>query len=524
MKRRQFIASVAVGSLASALATQQSLAGADELARAEDFDPSELGIAALQRQLGNGLTSAALITAYLARISRFDHSGPRYQSVLAINPDALTIARTLDDERRAGKPRGPLHGIPLLIKDNIATSDRMPTTAGSLALEKAFHRVDAALVAKLRSAGAIILGKTNLSEWANFRSTYSSSGWSAVGGQTGNAYDPARNPSGSSSGSATAAALSFCAAAIGTETDGSILSPSAVNGLVGFKPSIGAVSGVGIVPLSPRQDVAGPMARSVEDARLLASVMYETSRHSANIGDVGSRKVRVGMVPASESMRAEVVGLYRSAAEIWRASGADIVDAPLPKGLQEAGEAEFTALLFEFRDALDRYLKNLSPAQTTARSLAELIQFNRQHADRELREFGQEIFELAIDKGPLSEPAYLDSVRTLRRLVEVEGLELMFRDLSVDVLVAPGSGPAGFIDPILGDRPDLGGSSLGSAAAVAGYPSLTLPMGLVRGMPVGMTVVARRHDEDRLLDIAERFERTGRLRVPPRPSSITRHI
>jgi Asp-tRNA(Asn)/Glu-tRNA(Gln) amidotransferase A subunit family amidase len=267
MRRRDLLGMAGAGALGAAIAWQQALASAEDRARADDFDPAERSIAELQAALAGPLSSAALVSAYLARIARLDAAGPAYRSVLAVNPDALAAARVLDAERRAGKLRGPLHGIPILIKDNIATRDPLPTTAGSLALARAFHGVDAPLVARPRAAGAVILGKTNLSEWANFRSTRSNSGWSAVGGQTGNAYDVARNPSGSSSGSGTAAALSLCAAAVGTETDGSILSPAAVNGLVGFKPSLGVVSGAGIVPLSPRQDVAGPMARSVADAR-----------------------------------------------------------------------------------------------------------------------------------------------------------------------------------------------------------------------------------------------------------------
>lgn len=511
MKRRHFLVSATAGSFVAALAANEAFTRAEDRSRAGDIDPTELDIATLQARLAGGLTSAALVTAYLQRIARLDQSGPRYRSVLALNPDALTIARALDEERRHRGPRGPLHGIPVLIKDNIATADRMATTAGSLALANAFHSLDAPLVARLRAAGAIILGKTNLSEWANFRSTFSSSGWSAVGGQTGNAYDVTRDPSGSSSGSATAAARSLCAAAIGTETDGSILSPSAVNGLVGFKPSTGVISGARIVPLSPRQDVAGPMTRTVADARVLANAMYDATRR----GSAPSERFRVGLVPDSGGMRGDVTALYRRAADVWRAAGATVVDAPLARGFREAGQPEFTALLFEFKDSLDRYLGSLAPEHTEARSLAELIEFNRRNADRELRLFGQEIFEMAVVKGPLTDPAYLDALQQLKRLVETEGLEVMFRDLQVDVLVAPGSGPAGLIDPLLGDRPDLGGSPLGSAAAIAGYPSMTLPMGVVQGMPVGMTLVARRFDEDRLLDIASRFEQTGKLRVPP---------
>lgn len=517
MRRRGFLRLAGAGTLGAAIAWQQALAGVDDRARAGDFDPTERGIADLQALLGGGsLTSAALVTAYLARIARLDAAGPTYRSVLALNPDVLAAARALDAERRAGKLRGPLHGIPILIKDNIATRDPLPTTAGSLALARAFHRSDAALVARLRAAGAVILGKTNLSEWANFRSTRSNSGWSAVGGQTGNAYDVARNPSGSSSGSGTAAALSFCAAAVGTETDGSILSPAAVNGLVGFKPSLGVVSGAGVVPLSPRQDVAGPMARSVADARALAEAMYDPARPRIGAVTAATRALRIGVVPEPGNLRAEVAVRYRAARDTWRDLGAEVVDAPLPPTLAQAGDPEFIALLYEFKAALDAYLGGLAPGMTDASSLTALIDFNRRNADREMPLFGQEILEMAAEKGPLTDQAYLDAVAALSRLVETEGLEPLFRDLRLDALVAPGAGPAALIDPLLGDRRESNGPPLGSAAAIAGYPSITLPMGLAKGMPVGMTVVAPRHAEDALLDIAARFERESGFRTPPK--------
>lgn len=518
MKRRVFL-NASVLSVAGAIALQFERANADERARAADFDLTELDIAALQARMAKGGSSAALVTAYLARIARLDRQGPNFRSVIAVNPAALDAARQLDAERRGGQLRGPLHGIPILLKDNIASLDPLPTTAGSLALANAFHKVDAPLVARLRKAGAIVLGKANLSEWANFRSTHSSSGWSAVGGQTGNAYDPARSPSGSSSGSATATALSFCAAAIGTETDGSILSPAAMAGLVGFKPSLGAVSSAGIVPLSPRQDVAGPMTRNVADALAIASVIYERPRRREALDtaiDNTAEQPRIGIAPPPDSMRAATKSLYLEAIEVWRRSGAVVIDAPLPRAFREVGASEFTALLYEFKAAIDEYLGALTPQQTAARSLAELIEFNRRNADRELARFGQEIFEMAAAKGPLTDQPYLDAVAELARRVDVEGLETMFRNLRIDVLVAPGAGPAGLTDPILGDRNDTGGAGLGSAAAIAGYPSLTLPIGVVKDLPMGMTLVAPRHAEDRLLRIAAQFERTQSLRVPPK--------
>jgi amidase len=506
MDRRRFLITTS-----AALALLQDRAHSEERQRAGDFDPTEQGLRTLQGRMSQGLASTTLVLAYLDRIARLDASGPAFRAVIALNPRALDAARALDAERRRGKLRGPLHGIPILIKDNIATGDPLPTTAGSLALARAFHAVDAPLVARLRAAGAIVLGKTNLSEWANFRSTFSSSGWSAVGGQTGNAYDPARNPSGSSSGSATATALSLCAAAIGTETDGSILSPSAVNGLVGLKPTLGAVDGRGIVPLSPRQDVAGPMTRSVEDAAILFEVLRARPSTTRTAGDTP----RIGYIPPGDGIRGEVAARYTDAIDVWRRTGVDLIETALPKGFREAGQHEFTALLYEFKDSLDRYLDALDPGMSEARSLAQLIAFNRRHPDRELARFGQETFEMAQSKGPLTDPAYLEAVATLRRLVETEGLMPLFRDRKLDAVIAPGAGPANLIDPLLGDRGGLGASVIGSAAAIAGYPSLTLPIGLVKGLPVGMTVVAQRDADDRLLQLAGRFEREGRLRVPP---------
>jgi amidase len=508
MDRRLFLFTAS-----AALALSQDRATADERHRAADFDPTEQGLRALQAQLSGGLAATTLVLSYLERIRRLDQAGPTFRSVIAVNPQALDAARALDAERRSGRSRGPLHGIPVLIKDNIETRDPLPTTAGSLALMQAFHGSDAPLVARLRAAGAIVLGKTNLSEWANFRSTFSSSGWSAVGGQTGNAYDPARNPSGSSSGSATATALSFCAAAIGTETDGSILSPAALNGLVGLKPTLGAVDGRGIVPLSPRQDVAGPMARSVEDATILMDVL----RTRPPTRTAGSGKPRVGFTPPAEGTRSEIAAQYTEALAVWRRTGAEMVEVTLPRGFREAGAQEFTALLYEFKASLDAYLAALAPGQTEARSLAALIEFNRRNADRELARFGQEILEMAEAKGPLTDAAYREAIDALRRLVETEGLEPLFRDRGLDVVVAPGAGPANLIDPLLGDRGGLGASVIGSAAAIAGYPSLTLPIGLAKGLPLGMTLVAPRDADDRLLQLAALFEREGRLRVPPTP-------
>ena len=515
MRRRQFMGRLVSLGVAAAIAHNFEHAQANTFKLVTDVDPTELGIAALRDLYAKGFSTEAVVAGYLARIGSHDS---RYRSVIAVNPDAITIARSLDVERRAGRVRGPLHGVPILLKDNIESIDPMPTTAGSLALSKARHAQDARLVARLRAAGAIVLGKTNLSEWANFRSTRSMSGWSSVGGQTGNAYDPLRNPSGSSSGSAVAAAASFCAVAIGTETDGSILSPAALNGIVGFKPTQTRVSGAGVVPLSPRQDVAGPMARTVLDAAMVAAAMYEDVLDIDPLSDLPVnplRGYRIGVWPAASSLRPEVAQRYALAQDILRKTGAELVELTIPQGLQQYGAAEFTALLYEFKDAINRYLANLSSEQSAVRSLGELMEFNRRYAVKAMPHFGQEIFEQAFDCGPLDDPKYLDAVRLLQTSVDIEGLQQLFTQYQLQTIIAPGSGPAELIDHVWGNRRDTGGSALGSAAAVAGYPSITLPLGLLRDLPLGLTMVAPRNADAALLTCAAAFEREGQLRKPP---------
>lgn len=523
MNRRKFIGALGAWPLGAAVAdVLLEHASAAERARARDFDPAEQSIAALQRAMsGGGLTAAALTAAYVGRIARLDRAGPELRSVLALSPVALRVARTLDAERRRGHVRGPLHGIPVLIKDNIETRDPLPTTAGSRALRGSFHDVDAPLVARLRAAGAIVLGKSNLSEWANFRSTHSTSGWSAVGGQTRNAYAPDRSPSGSSAGSAVAAAASFCAAAIGSETNGSILAPASLNGLVGLKPAPGLVSGEGIVPISPRQDVAGPLARTVADAALLATVIAERplgyGRHDPDLDTFRLRGVRIGALPVPSSAHPEVAALYAGAREVFAREGATVVDLAAPAVLDELEGAELESLLTEFKDAIDRYLARLDAVRVPTRSLADLIAFNRREAATELALFGQELFELAEARGPLTGARYLESLDKLRRGADTDGLAVLLGQQDVEVLLAPGNGPAERIDTVWGDRSDGGGwPSIANAAAIAGYPSLTVPAGLVRGLPVGIVLVGAREREGLLLQIAGAFERAGNARTPPR--------
>ena len=512
MDRREFLLATGVAVAAPLLA------GASRGA----YDPTERSIAELGLAMQRGIVSAeSLVQSYLARIARFDASGPAFRSVLAINPAALEQARALDRERQAGKTRGVLHGIPILIKDNIETADPVPTTAGSLALRHSTHSTDAPLVARLRAAGAVILGKTNLSEWANFRSSRSTSGWSGVGGQTGNAYAIERNPSGSSSGSAVAAALSFCAAAIGTETDGSILSPSSYNGLVGLKPTVGAVSGRGIVPLSPRQDTAGPMARSAADAAVLMSAIGEQPlRFGESIASLEAfrlRGLRIGVVEPSRAAHPATLRCFEEARRTFEREGAVLVPVQEPAALRSLDEAEITALLYEFKDSLNRYMSGLDPAKVPSRSLRDLIAFNLANEAAEMPDFRQELFEQAEACGPLTDQKYLQALATLQKGADVEGLRAMLTTPSVDLLFAAGNAPTEIRDPLRGDRGGEGTwPAIASAAAIAGYPSITVPAGSVRGLPIGIVLVADRFKEGSLLQTAHAFERAAGARVPPR--------
>jgi amidase len=513
MDRRDFIASAGALSLAAALGELSMAAG-------RNFDPVEQSMAALQSAMSTGaVTSEALTGLYLERIARFDHQGPEYRSVLALNPDAIAMARSLDEERKARKLRGPLHGIPIILKDNIETSDPIATSAGSYALARSM-RGDAPLAANLRAAGAVILAKSNLSEWANFRSTRSCSGWSGLGGQTRNAYARDRNPSGSSAGSGVAAALSFCAGAVGTETNGSILSPSSVNGLVGFKPTVGVVNGKGVVPITPRQDTAGPMCRTVGDAALLANTIAQRSiafgAHGNDIEAFRLRGVRIGVMPLPKAAHPGIAGLYANARDVFEKDGANAIDMKVPAVFDELDEPSLDALLYEFKPAINDYLATLDPSQVPCRTLGDLITFNQAHAGEELVIFGQEIFQMAQAKGPLTDAPYQKALATLQRAADVEGLATLFGTQGVEILMAPSAGPADLIDPVWGDRRSAGRSPIAGAAAIAGYPSITVPAGLVSGLPVGITLVTRRNQDGLLLQAARAFERAANARVAPR--------
>lgn len=509
---------------AAALATGTGTAAAAPATGAAGFDPSERSIGELSDAQAQGSLSAETLTrSYMDRIERYDRRGPKIGAVLALNPRALEDARALDAERRAGKLRGPLHGIPLLIKDNVETRDPMPTTAGSLALAGARHSEDAPMAARLRGAGAVVLGKANLSEWANFRSSRSVSGWSAVGGQTRCPYDPTRNPSGSSAGPAAGAAANLCAAAIGSETDGSILAPASLNGLVGLKPTVGLVSGVGVVPITHRQDTTGPMTRTVADAALLLSVMAEPAVKWDRLADLESlpRGLRLGVLAPPDSTHPEVLSQSKDWFKLLQNEGFTLVDVAAPRGWNTLLEDEFEVLLYDFKADINAYLARFN-GTLPVRTLADLIEFNSQHAAQEMPFFGQELFVQAEARGPRTTPAYVKGLRHIEDVSDAHGLAAVFAKYRVDALVASGNGPAELIDHVWGDRYENSGGwpPMCSAAAVAGWPSLTVPAGFVAGLPVGIHFVAPRFHEGRLLQIGRAFERARRARQPPKLESL----
>ena len=493
----------------------------------DDHSLEEATIAELQEAMSSGReTSASLVKKYLKRIAEIDASGPSVNSVIELNPDAQNIAGARDVERRVKGPRGPMHGIPVLLKDNIDTHDRMWTTAGSMALAGSVPLQDSTVAKKLRDAGAVILGKTNLSEWANFRSSRSTSGWSGRGGLTRNPYVLDRNASGSSSGSAAAVAASLCAVAVGTETDGSIVSPSSFCGIVGLKPTVGLVSRAGIIPISHTQDTAGPMARTVRDAAILLGVLQgEDPRdpvtemapgnarpdYTRFLNPDGLRGARLGVARKFFGVSPEADQVMESAINLMKERGAVIIDpADLPSH-GKYGEAEEQVLFYEFKHDLNAYLASLG-AKAPARTLEDLIRFNEQNKAREMPWFGQEIFLKSQEKGPLTEKAYLDAVEKCRRLSQDEGIDAVMNQYKLDAVIAPTTGPAHRTDLVYGDR-DTGGSS--TPAAVAGYPSITVPAGRVFGLPVGVSFFGKAWSEPVLLSLAFAFEQASKVRQAP---------
>ena len=485
-------------------------------------DVTRMDLASLAQGMAEKrFTSVDLVTAYTERIRIVDRN---LHAVLELNPDALRIAAALDRERKEGRVRGPLHGIPILLKDNLDTADKMKTTAGSLALLRApAPASDAFVVQQLRKAGAVILGKTNLSEWANFRSRHSISGWSGRGGQTRNPHALDRNPSGSSSGSGAAMAASLCAAAVGTETDGSIVSPASANGVVGLKPTVGLLSRSGIIPISHTQDTAGPMSRTVRDAALLLSAMAgvdgadpataEAKGHlhadyTTFLQPNGLKGARLGVLKNYNGLHSGLDAALAPAFKLLKTLGATLVEVELNSSAYDA--AEFEVMLYEFKAGLNAYLAKRGGA---IRDLEALIAFNRKEAKRELPLFGQEIFELAQAKGPLTEEAYLKAQETCRKGSRAEGIDAAMDRDKLDALVAPTGIPAWLIDPVNGDS---FGFSCSSLAAVAGCPHLTVPAGTVQGLPVALSFLGRAWSEGTLLKFGHAFEQAAKARREPR--------
>ncbi len=534
MKRRDFLqrsalASVLVISKPFIAAANSDAAATDSLGPSpESFELDEQTIAEFQDGMRSGRLTARTITRkYLDRVEDIDKRGPAINSVIEINPDAMAIAEALDRERKEKGARGPLHGIPIFIKDNIDTADRMMTTAGSLALVGSTPARDAFIVRRLRESGAVILGKTNLSEWANFRSSHSSSGWSARGGQTRNPYVLDRNPCGSSSGSGAAAAANLCAASIGTETDGSVVCPSSTNSLVGIKPTLGLVSRTGIIPIAHSQDTAGPMARTVADAAVLLGALSgidprdsatrssqgkSHSDYTRFLDKDGLRGARIGVARAYFNFNDQVDKRMEELIGEIKKLGAVVID---PANIPTKGkfdDSEFEVLLYEFKADLNAYLAGLGP-KAPVHTLKEVIEFNEKNRDKEMPYFGQDIFIKAEGKGPLTDKKYLQALRKNNLLSRSQGIDFVMRRHRLDALIAPTGGPAWPTDWINGDHFSGGYSS---ASAVAGYPHITVPAGYIFGLPFGISFFGAAYSEPKLIKYAYSFEQATKVRRPPR--------
>lgn len=507
---------------------QAPVSGAsNQITAAGSFELDEKTIAELQEAMKSGSLTARTITdKYLSRIAAIDQQGPRLKSVIELNPDAPAIADALDAERKTKGPRGPLHGIPVLIKDNIDTADRMSTTAGSLALEGSIAQRDAFIVQRLRDAGAVILGKTNLSEWANFRSTRSTSGWSGRGGLTRNPYALDRNPCGSSSGSGVAVSANLCSVSVGTETDGSIVCPSSANGIVGIKPTLGLVSRSGIIPIAHSQDTAGPMTRTVADAAILLGVIAGVDARDAItqesngksftdytrfLDSNGLQGARIGVARKYFGFNGDVDRLMNDAIEAMKRSGATIIDPVNLAPSNEYAESELEVLLYEFKSDLNKYLSELGP-KAPFRSLKELIEFNEKNRGREMPYFSQELFLKAEAKGPLTSREYLKALEKNRRLAGTQGIDAVIAKDRLDAIVAPTGGPSWTTDLVNGDH-FAGGSS--TPAAVAGYPNINVPAGFIHGLPVGISFFGGAYSEPTLIKLAYAFEQATRHRRAP---------
>src|SRR5438067_2068069 len=530
MNRRNFVRGSLVSSFALATVRTRAIEKTSSTENASPppaFELDEMTIGELQSGMSSGrYTSHSITRKYLDRIDDVDKRGPAINSVIELNPDALSIATELDRERKAGRLRRPLHGISVVIKDKIDTHDRMTTTAGSLAMAVSIQPQDATVAKKLRAAGAVILGKTNLSEWANFRSSHSSSGWSGRGGQTKNPYVLDRNPCGSSSGTGAAIAANLAAVGVGTETDGSVVCPSNANSLVGIKPTLGVISRAGIIPIAHNQDTAGPMCRTVTDAAILLSALAGTdARDEVTKGSVGKtladytkfldtnglKGARIGVHRKGFGFNDAVDKLMTDCLDIMKKRGAVLID---PADIPTAGkfdDSELEVLLYEFKADLNSYLASLGP-RAPVKSLKEIIDFNEQYRDREMPYFGQDLFTKAQAKGPLTDKAYRDALAKNHRLSRKEGIDFVMDKNKLDALIAPTGGPAWTTDWVNGDH-FTGGYS--TASAVAGYPHVTVPAGHVFGLPVGISFFGRAWSEPTLIKFAYAFEQATKARRAP---------
>jgi amidase len=538
--RRSFLrTTIAGGAVATLTPLYPALGAAREIASSQPndsgapatvkpFELDEITIADLQDGMKSGkFTSRSLVEKYSSRIEEIDKSGPAINCVIELNPDALDIANSLDQERKAKGPRSPLHGVPVLIKDNIDTADRMMTTAGSLALVGSKPAKDSFVVQQLHSAGAVILGKTNLSEWANIRSSHSTSGWSGRGGLTRNPYALDRNPCGSSSGSGAGVSANLCAAAIGTETDGSIVCPSSSNGIAGIKPTVGLVSRAGIIPISHSQDGAGPMCRTVRDAATMLGVITGVDpRDPATAASQGKsltdytrfcdpnglKGARIGVARKYFGFSDAVDALMEQALDAMKKQGATLVEPADIETLGKFDETELLVFMYELKADLNAYLASLGP-EAPVHSLKDIIDFNDRSRQKEMPYFGQDLLIKAESKGPLTEKAYLDALEKNHQLARAEGIDATMDKFHLDAIVAPTGGPAWITDLINGDHV-AGGSS--NAAAVAGYPNINVTAGFISGLPVGISFFGRAWSEPTLIRLAFAFEQTVTARRPPR--------
>ncbi len=520
MDRRNFLQASAIASAGllvtgaiTSCETDITKTGSKGELKFSEFELDEITVAELQEKMKSGeYTARSLVEMYTARIEEIDRSGANLNSVLEMNPDAFAIADQLDNERTEGKIRSTLHGIPILIKGNIDTGDKMHTNAGAAAIAKNRAKKDAAFVERLRAAGLIILGKTNLSEWANFRSTRSSSGWSSILGQTRNPYILDRTPCGSSSGSGSAVSANLCAIAIGTETNGSIVCPSTINGVVGIKPTVGLISGEGIIPISHSCDTAGPMARTLTDATLLFEAMCNDKVDFASSLVVGGLKgARIGVARTFFGFHEDVDSEIEKALNILKEKGAELIELPEYRHAREASKAAYLVMQYEFKAGLNKYLESMDES-IGVRSLDDVIEYNKLNADSAMPFFKQEILIASNEKGDLNTPEYVEALKTMKQLAGPEGIDKVMNEFNLDAIVAPTGSPAWAVDLINGDN-FHGGSS--SPAANAGYPNITIPAGFIHGLPVGLSFFGRAFSESKLIHLCYDFEQASLIRRKP---------